>query len=103
MKRRLIKIGRVSVKNALGFFWCDTTKIYVAATPEDIDNWKARLRSSIDQGGAKLRPMEELEQAYRKSSALRFISWCDTGCIVRQGAKQVTFDYGSDKVVFHVR
>ena len=33
---RLIKIGKTDVKSALGFFWHDNHKIYVAATPEDI-------------------------------------------------------------------
>jgi hypothetical protein len=96
-KRRLIKIGNVSVKNATGFLWQDKTKIYVFRTSDDATWYRDRHPE------ATLYPMEKLEQAFRDSSALRFISWCDTGCIVRQGARQVTFDYGSDKVVFHVR
>lgn len=96
-KRRLIKIGKVSVKNAVGFFWHDKTKIYVARTSEDATWYQEQHPETT------LYPMEKLEQAFRDSSALRFISWCDTGYIVRQGACQVTFDYGVDKVVFHVR
>ena len=99
-KRRPIRIGRTNVKDALGFFWNDRHKIYVASSPQDIDEHKARGYSDTD-----LHPMDELEQAFRDSSALRFISWCSSkksGCIVRQGARQVTFDYGDDKVVLHI-
>jgi hypothetical protein len=96
-KRRLIKIGKVSVKNAVGFFWHDKTKIYVARTSEDVTCHQELHPENI------LYSMDKLEHAFRDSSALRFISWLDTGSIVRQGARQVTFDYGVDKVVFHVR
>lgn len=96
-KRRLLKIGNVSVKNAVGFFWHDKTKIYVARTSEDATWFREQHPDT------KLCPMEKLENAFRDSSAMRFISWCDTGYIVRQGARRVTFDYGIDKVVFHVR
>ena len=97
-KRRPIRIGRTNVKNALGFFWHDRHKIYVAASPQDIDEYKSRGYSDRD-----LHPMEDLEQAFRDSGALRFISWCGKlSCIVRQGARQVTFDYGDDKIVLHI-
>lgn len=98
MTRRLVKIGKVSVKNAMGFFWSDKTKIYVAKSPKDIQEFEERGFSKKD-----FRDMSELEKAYRESTALRFISWCDLGCIVRQGASQVTFDYNTDKVVIHTR
>lgn len=100
MARRPIKIGRTSVKNALGFFWHDRCKIYVAATQEDIDEYRSRGYDEKD-----LHKMEEIESAFRESGALRFISWCGSSrlrSIVRQGATQVTFDYGDDKVVFHI-
>ena len=97
MKRRLIKIGNVSVKNAIGFFWQDKTKIYVVRNVEDMLGYQARHH------GACLYSMDRLESAFRDSSSLRSISWYDAGNIVRQGARQVTFDYGSDKVVFHTR
>ena len=95
---RLIKIGRTDVRSALGFFWHDNHKIYVAATPEDIVDWKERGYKDGD-----LHEMSELESAFRSSSALKFISWCKTGCIVRQGATQVTFEYDDKKVVVRMR
>jgi hypothetical protein len=97
-ERRLVRIGHTSVKNAFGFFWFDKTKIYVARNIKDLEEFEDRGHTKKE-----LHPMCEIEQAYRDSSALRFISWCDTGCIVRQGARQVTFDYAIDKVVLHVR
>lgn len=100
-KRKPIKIGNTCVKNALGFFWHDRCKIYVVATPEDIDEYKGRGYTDKE-----LHPMQDIEEAFRQSVALRFISWCKSkglGCIVRQGAGQVTFDYGDDKVVIHIR
>lgn len=95
-EERLIKVGRTSVKDALGFFWHDHHKIFVAATPEDIVEWKSR-------GMPEPRPMSELEEAFRNSTALKFISWCKSGSIVPQGAKQVTFEYVTHKVVLHIR
>ena len=94
---KLIRIGRTSVKSALGFFWHDCHKIYVAATQEDVREWEKR--------GCKcdLRPMSELEQAFKDSTAFRFISWCKLGSIVRQGAKQVTFEYTTHKSVIHIK
>jgi hypothetical protein len=99
-KRRPIRVGRTCVKDALGFFWGDRHKIYIAATPQDIDEFSSR---GPDYKSLYL--MEDLEQTFRESGALRFISWCSSkksGCIVRQGARQVTFDYGDDKVVIHI-
>ena len=95
---RLIKIGRTDVKSALGFFWHDRHKIYVAATPEDIAEWRSRGCTEKD-----LHPMSELEQAFKDSEVLRFISWCKTGGIVRQGARQVTFEYTTHKSVIHIK
>ena len=95
---RLLKIGKTDVRSALGFFWHDNHKIYVAATPEDIVEWKERGYKDGD-----LHKMSELESAFRSSSALKFISWCKTGCIVRQGATQVTFEYDDKKVVLRMR
>lgn len=97
-EQRLIRIGKKCVKSALGFFWHDRHKIYIAATPEDIDNWKSRGYSDAD-----LHPMSELEDAFRNSTAFKFISWCNTGSIVPQGARQVTFEYTTHKVVLHIR
>lgn len=95
---RLIKIGKVDVRHALGFFWHDNHKIYVAATQEDIVEWKKRGYKDGD-----LNKMSDLESAFRSSSAMKFISWCKTGCIVRQGATQVTFEYDDKKVVLRMR
>lgn len=97
-QKRLIKVGKTDVRNALGFFWHDRHKIYVAATKADVDEWRERGCSEMD-----LHPMEKLEDAFRESTALKFISWCKAGCIVRQGAHQVTFDYNTHKVVLRMR
>ena len=97
---RLLKVGKTDVKSALGFFWHDNHKIYVAAIPEDIVEWKERGYKDGD-----MHKMSELEDAFRSSSALKFISWCQPqkGCIVRQGATQVTFEYDDKKVVLRMR
>lgn len=94
--KRLLRVGRSDVRNALGFFWHDRTKIYVARRSADVDEWAERGFSDGD-----LRPMAELEAAYRASGALRFVSWCSPkdGCIVRQGARRVTFIYQEEKSV----
>ena len=97
-KRKLLKIGKTDVKSALGFFWHDRHKLYVAATPEDIAHYKSQGYTDAD-----LHPMSELETAFRESTALKFISWCKFGCIVRQGAHQVTFEYDNQKVVLRIR
>lgn len=96
--KRLIKVGKTDVRNAIGFFWHDGHKIYVAATKSDVEEWKKRGFTDAD-----LMPMEGLEDAFRNSTALKFISWCNTGSIVRQGAKQVTFEYDTQKVVLRIR
>lgn len=96
--KRLIRVGKTDVRNAIGFFWHDRHKIYVAANRSDVDEWKKRGYEE-----ACLHPMDELEDAFRNSSALKFISWCSTGTIVRQGARQVTFDYDTHKVVLRIR
>ena len=93
-ERRPVKIGRTSVMNAVGFFWFDYSKILVAKDMDDVGLFKGY--------GKKLRPMDEIERVFRDSSFLRSISWCGGGVIVRQGARQVTFDYGTDKVVLHL-
>lgn len=97
-QKKLLRIGRTDVRYALGFYWCDNNKIYVAATKADVDEWKTHGYTDAD-----LHPMEELEDAYRNSSAFKFISWCKVGSIVRQGARQVTFDYNTHKVVLRMR
>lgn len=100
-KRKLLKIGRTNVTSALGFFTRDGYQIYVAASQEDVDSY-------VKHGGftaEDLRPMEEIESVYRGSSAFKFISWCRPGymgCIVPQGAHQVTFDYDTQKVVLRI-
>lgn len=96
--KRLIKVGKTDVRHALGFFWHDQTKIYVAENQEAVDEWKRR-----GYGDSDLHPMAELENAFRESTALKFISWCKSGGIVRQGARQVTFDYTTHKVVLRIR
>lgn len=98
--RRLIKVGRTFVNNAIGFFWHDKTRIYVAKSKKDIDEWKCR-----GFGDEDLHPMCELEQAFKDSSALRFISWCDVkmGGIVKQGARQVKFEYDTHVSVIHIK
>ena len=101
-KRKLLKIGRTDVKSALGFFTRDGYKIYVASSQDDVDQF-------VRHGGyapEDLRPMSEIEATFRRSSALKFISWCrfgKMGCIVPQGARQVTFDYDTQKVVLRIR
>ena len=95
---RLIRVGKTDVKSALGFFWFDSRKIYVAATPQDIVEWKKR-----EYKDGELHDMSELENAFRSSTALKFISWCQAGVIVRQGASQVTFEYDDKKVVLRMR
>ena len=97
-RKRLIRVGKTDVRCAIGFFWHDCHKIYVAATKSDVDEWNSRGYSEAD-----IHPMEDLEDAYRNSTALKFISWCNDGPIVRQGARQVTFDYNTHKVVLRMR
>lgn len=96
--RKLLKIGKTDVKYALGFFWRDRHKLYVAATPEDVAHYNAHGYTDAD-----FHPMSELESAFRESTAFKFISWCKFGCIVRQCARQVTFEYDTQKVVLHIR
>ena len=92
---RLLKIARTDVRNAVGFFWHDRQKIYVAESMEEADKWKER--------GFPLRPMCELEQAFKDSTALRFVAWCQKGMIVNQGARRVTFVYSTHKSVMHIK
>ena len=92
---KLLRVGRVDVKSALGFFWIDGYKMYVAANRKDI--------AALEECGGKLLPMSKLEQAFRNSGALRFVSWCGQGGIVSQGAHQVTFDYADHKSVIHIK
>lgn len=99
MKRvkRLLKIGKSDVKSALGFIWIDKAHLYVVGSSDDLKG----DRFTPDD----IRPMDELENAFRESSFLKSISWLNVskGCIVRQGAKKVTFDYGTEKSVIHIR
>lgn len=93
---RLLRIGRVNVKSAVGFFVRDNAYIVVAADPEDMGSyWRT-------YGDARLRPMHELEQAFKDAGALRCISWVDGGIIVKPCARQVSFVYATHKVVMHI-
>ena len=98
-KCRLLKVGRTSVKKALGFFWHDGSKIYVAESWDDVNDWE---KGGVD---CYLYPMDRLEHAFRSSHSLRFISWYkpERGCIVRQGARRVTFEYTDHKSVFVIK
>lgn len=95
---RLLKIGNIKVADALGFFWHDKNAIYVAHTPSDIAKWMARAESRC-----KLYPMSKIEEAFKMSHALRFISWCSAGGIVKQGAGRVTFVYDTHKSTLHIK
>ena len=92
MSKKLTAISGISVKHALGFFTDGCHKIYVAETPEDIDTMHG-------YGYGELCPMSALEATFKDSCPLRFISWVDVAkpCIVPQCAKQVTFEYMTDK------
>lgn len=116
-KWKLIKIGKVVVKSALGFFWRDYS-MYVANSTQDMLDYKA-----MGFRDEEFHAMSELEEAFKSSSPFRFISWCQSacvaggkdgnsprytkwtlgGCIVRQGAKQVTFDYTTHKSVIRIK
>lgn len=93
---RLLRIGRVNVKSAVGFFVRDNAYIVVAADPEDIGSYRRTY------GDAHLRPMHELEQAFKDAGALRSIAWVDGRIIVRMCARQVSFVYATHKVVMHI-
>ena len=97
-KGRLIKIGRTYVKSAIGFFWRDGYKMYVAGSREDKNDY---IRRGYGEG--EFHGMAELESAFRNSSAMRFVSWCGQGSIVRQGARQVTFTYDTHKVSLRIK
>lgn len=93
---RLLRIGRVNVKSAVGFFVRDNTYIVVAADPEDIGSYRRTYEDAL------LRPMHELEQSFKDAGALRSISWVDGSIIVKPCAKQVSFVYATHKVVMHI-
>lgn len=97
MEKKLLKVGKWSVENALGFGYDGCHKIYVAESHEEIH--------SLKSSGFKIYPMNELEKTFAESCYLRFISWDDIEkpCIVPQCAKKVTFTYNTGKSVveFH--
>lgn len=98
MEKKLLKVGKWSVKNALGFFTDGCHKIYVAETEEDI-------KTMLGYGYKELCPMLSLEKTFVGSCPLRFISWVnlDKPIIVQQCAERVTFTYNTGKSVakFH--
>lgn len=97
MEKKLLKVGKWSVKDALGFGYDGCHKIYVAESPAEIHSLKSL--------GYKIYPMIELEKQFVESCPLRFISWEDVGKpnIVPQCAERVTFTYNTGKSVakFH--
>ena len=97
MEKKLLKVGKWSVKNALGFGYDGCHKIYVAESPAEIHSLKSL--------GYKIYPMIELEKQFVESCPLRFISWEDVAKpnIVPQCAERVTFTYNTGKSVakFH--
>ena len=90
MSKKLIRVGRQSVKEAIGFGYNGCHKIYVAESPAEIH--------SLQSLGYKIHPMDELERIYADSCPLRFISWEDDSKVnlVRQCAKSATFVYEED-------
>ena len=98
MEKKLLKVGKWSVKDALGFFTDGCHKIYVAETQEDIKTMKGYEYE-------EMHPMSALEKTFEGSCPLRFISWVnlDKPNIVPQCAKRVTFTYNTGKSVakFH--
>lgn len=97
MKKKLLKIRNTSVAHALGFFFDGCHKIYVAENEHDI-----REMYALWGEGVQIRPMDSLEEIFRVSCSLRFISWVnlDKPCIVPQCAKQVTFTYNTGKSIW---
>ena len=97
MEKKLLKVGKWSVKDALGFGYDGCHKIYVAENQEEIKMLKGY--------GYEICPMLDLERTFADSCYLRFISWGDLKkpCIVPQCAKRVTFTYNTGKSVvkFH--
>ena len=97
MEKKLLKVGKWSVKDALGFGYDGCHKIYVAESPAEIHSLKSL--------GYKIYPMIELEKQFVESCPLRFISWEDDAKpnIVPQCAERVTFTYTTGKSVakFH--
>lgn len=93
MEKKLLKVGKWSVKNALGFGYDGCHKIYVAESPAEIH--------SLESLGYKIYPMIELEKQFVESCPLRFISWVnlEKPCIVPQCARRVVFTYNTGKIV----
>ena len=91
MQKKLLKVGRWSMKNALGFGYDGCHKIYVAESPAEIHSLKSL--------GFEICPMGELEKRFVESCLLRFISWEDDAKpdIVPQCTKRVTFTYNTGK------
>ena len=97
-RRRLLRVGRLSVKDCVGFVWDGCHKIYVCKTEDE-------FKMMRDMGYEELIPMSDLEYVFTNSCPLRFISWADLHrpTIVPQCAGQVTFAYSDGKSVARFR
>lgn len=93
MEKKLLKIGKWSMKNALGFGYDGCHKIYVAESPAEIHSLKSL--------GYRILPMSEIERTFAESCYLRFISWDDVQRpnIVPQCTPRVTFTYDTGRSV----
>lgn len=87
MRKKLVKIGRVSVESAIGFGYDGCHKFYVADTVGAV--------AALVEDGYTVYPMDKLEEKFKGSCPLRFISLEDLEKpdIVRQGCGRVTFTY----------
>ena len=85
MKNRLLKVGRVGVRDAKGFIFDDCHRIYVCRT------WRDVRRCRLE--GWKVRGMNSLQKVFAGACPLRFINWLDLVTIVPQCAMKVTFTY----------
>ena len=94
MKKKLLKIGTRSVKDAKGFIWDGCHKIYVLFTDAQVRAEKGERGGDMD-----VLPMTEIEDVFRKSCSLRFINGIDLSDIVPQFRNRVTFTYNTGKSV----
>jgi len=85
--RKVTKIGRFNVANALGYFYDGCHKFYIVEDEAD--------RREIENMGrnAKIRPLDEkIATLFKKSCPLRFIdNWKCTKSIVPQFRERVSF------------
>lgn len=87
---KLIKVGRIFVKDAKGFIWDECHKIYLVK--------KERTLKELVANGETIYPMEELQSIFDKSCPLRFINWYeDYSTVVPQFRRNVTFTYQNKK------